>query len=714
MVVGIKTRRNTLVQVDQPNIKSAANQDNAANTGTVDDANRRTSASSVDTLALGNVDSREILETPALRSNTIKKIISYYINYFQKLVSVESHYTKTMRKLLTNPDPLDRGSTGKKLSEKQRRSISAVNDMFLPANQNGIACLNSQVRESQLRKLDGMDEMVSRVKTNILPNLIALQKQVKQYISSYYKNMEKIYNKMRSQNKLVEKNFDTTYKSIQEHKTNRPYIDPYTARLELEKNINLEKDIETEFLKELEAELSKIKIWEAQIVEQIKRNVHEYYTAKTHELSREQMAYDQSYKSVEAFDYENEYNKFRSKLLKDMDCYSTINSSHNIRIQDINAESAGMLSVIAQGPLKMKSGMIPSFSEYYAVLTFCKYLHMYKSSDAYNKKENPIQSFYLPDMDLIHKDNNGVYGLYSPKSPLFKSKKQSFSDPQSPINIMQNLGSIPKTGLKGTASESWHSVIYELLVKERGQNSRASRSSVAHASDNLTHDEDLQNKENAEGHVINMGNAGAMATGTAAGAMAAGTTGSAVAIGATTNNMAAGNETNISTVDTRNLDITHDTVHMNEGMISKSTIHDSMTSNVPDIPKDSAANIGLNHNAAAVPPPPPPMNNMNMRSEQVNKAIDDQTQTMMNIGQFNAESSKISLDQSRDLNTKDISEKVTIMLDNTLKEPEPAISSTIANNILQSDLPESQLSTDQMDPESALSKKQKKKKKSKK
>ncbi|OMJ29603.1 hypothetical protein AYI69_g886 [Smittium culicis] len=378
-------------------------------------------------------------------------------------------YIKTMRKLVASADPLDRGSSGKKLSEKNRKNISLVNDMFLPPDQNGVANLANQIKDSQTRKLDSQEEMVTRIKTNILPNLFALNKQVKKYISGYYKAMEKVYKKMRNQNKLVEKNFLVTYKSIQEEKIKRGDIDPFIAKIELEKSINAEREIEIDFQKGLDAELAKIKVWEAQIIDQIKTNVDEYYTVKTHELTKEQDAFKTSYEKMNSFSYENEWNKFELKLKKDMKCYSAINCGHFDRIKDISIESSFILSAIAQGPIQMKSGFISSFSSFYAILTRCSYLHLFKSLESYNSKDKPLHSFYLPSMDLLHKDSKGNYGLYASNSGIFKSSKHVFNDPQKPVNIMFDIGSIKKTPLNGSMNENWHSIIYELLVKERGE-----------------------------------------------------------------------------------------------------------------------------------------------------------------------------------------------------------------------------------------------------
>ncbi|OMJ21560.1 hypothetical protein AYI70_g3423 [Smittium culicis] len=463
MVLGITNRRSTLTQNDAVQAQKGVN--NASSQGEV----RRESGSSIDTLADGSVNSREILETPALRINTIKKIINYYINYFNKFTNIEMNYIKTMRKLVSSADPLDRGSSGKKLSEKTRKNISLVNEMFLPPDENGVANLANQIKDSQTRKLDSQEEMVTRIKTNILPNLVALNKQVKKYISSYYKAMEKVYKKMRNQNKLVEKNFLTTYKSIQENKIKRGDIDPFIAKIELEKSINTEKEIEIDFHKDLDVELAKIKIWEAQIIDQIKINVNEYYTVKTHELTKEQDAFKSSFEKMNSFNYENEWNKFESKLKKDMKCYSAINCGHFDRIKAINIESSYILSAIAQGPIQMKSGFISSFSSFYAILTQCKYLHLFKSSESYSSKDKPLHSFYLPSMDLLHKDSKGNYGLYTSNSGIFKSSKHVFNDPQKPIIIMSDIGSIKKTSQQGSINENWHSIIYELLVKERGE-----------------------------------------------------------------------------------------------------------------------------------------------------------------------------------------------------------------------------------------------------
>ncbi|PWA03599.1 hypothetical protein BB558_000258 [Smittium angustum] len=412
------------------------------------------------------VSSKDIFETPAVRIKTVKDILDFYIKYFTKYSKVESKYIKSMKKTNKLSDPLD--EKHRKAATK-RLSGSGANpeQIFLPADANGIAGLLTRVKYSQERSLSFHEEMVNRVDTKILPGLLELKKQVKKYISGYYKTMEKTYLNMRNQNKVIMKRMTTLDQSITDAKVGRGVCDPVIAKIEVENSIVKEKELEDTFKKNIDLELEKIKNWETQVIVQIKENVEDYYKYKKNELDKEHTLFTESYQSMNNFNYGNEWAKFENRIKGDIDTYTSITSKQSEHVSTVETQNRSFLGIQAQGEIKMKTGIPKTFKTFFAVLTACDYIHLYKNQESYNNLESPIHSFYLHSLDLLHKDDKNRYGIYKRDSGIFGTSKHMLLDTVNNPTIFNDIGTISKPTTPMTVQHTWYSVLYEIMVKSQ-------------------------------------------------------------------------------------------------------------------------------------------------------------------------------------------------------------------------------------------------------
>ncbi|PVU97056.1 hypothetical protein BB561_000794 [Smittium simulii] len=237
--------------------------------------------------------------------------------------------------------------------------------------------------------------------------------------------------------------------------------------LDLEKDITQEKEIEERFKKSIDIELEKIKRWEVEVVKRIKGVIKEYYTFKIDELNSEKVIFSQSQEKLDSFNYENEWNKFETKVRGDLARHTSINKNHHKKIAKIEASNKDIMEYIAEGPIKMKTGIIKTFKVYYAVLTSGLFLNIYKTQKSFQMKELPVQSLLVSVLDLIHKDEKGVYTIYNKDSKMFSSSKSVLGDTLDTPILHTDIGLIEKDKIEQNSKISWYVILYETMVKGR-------------------------------------------------------------------------------------------------------------------------------------------------------------------------------------------------------------------------------------------------------
>ncbi|OMH82325.1 hypothetical protein AX774_g4198 [Zancudomyces culisetae] len=400
---------------------------------------------------------KDLLVAPQLRIDTIKGLIDYYLTFFKKYVKVENSYVNKIKRMNKSTNPVD--VTRKKFRRKGSGNRDAE-DAIIQGEGTGVPYITEKFRTFQTRMLNVHEEKIDDIKKNIIPDLKRLRRQVSKYETKFIKVISKEYGAMSSQGKQIDKGINKLRNQVVDKSVNtKKQDDPILHRNELEKNLKKQEETEEKFQKTLNVELEKIHEWESKVVRKISDLIDSYFTIKTNECKNLEVVIAENREELKNFNYQDEWAKFQNHIHNGVTDYSDTTRRHSTEIRRLSDKNIDVLSVVAEGPIKMKSGLLKSMHDFYGVMTVSKYLHLYKNQKEYEDKSDPVHSFYLPTTEIYVNQTDGKFVL-SHKRALLPKKKHSFTE--SAFHPKMHDG-VLQAGERGSGSGTGNKPWYDIL-----------------------------------------------------------------------------------------------------------------------------------------------------------------------------------------------------------------------------------------------------------